>query len=110
VKRKIRGAHPSVQSSTAFFRLIDEVLSSAEQDEAIKTKKKFKLVRLNQYEITSFKISLPGKARILHLAEIEILQAGKNIVKKAQASMSSVFANYSVDKLSDGNKKNFCHT
>ena len=50
------------------------------------------------------RIELPGKNRVLTLAEVEILSGGKNIARSGKATQSSVSANGTADRAIDGNK------
>jgi hypothetical protein len=49
------------------------------------------------------RVDLPGKSRILHLAEIEVFSAGKNMAGKADVKMSSLYNNAVGARAIDGN-------
>ncbi len=50
------------------------------------------------------RIELPGKNRILTLAEVEVMSGGKNIAPKGKATQSSVSNNAGPERALDGNK------
>ena len=63
------------------------------------------------------RIELPGKARILHLAEVQIFSGGENVALKGTATQSSVDFDGPAKLASDGNtdgkyydSKSVCHT
>ena len=50
------------------------------------------------------RIELPGKNRILTLAEVEVISSGKNIAPKGKASQSSTASSGDASRATDGNK------
>ena len=62
-------------------------------------------------KVDTVTISIPGSGKTLNLSEVEIISAKKNIASKATASQSSKYDNtYTVNLLTDGNKKTFAHS
>ncbi len=67
---------------------------------------------ISEGEVSSFRITLPGKDRIINLAELEILSGGAKVTAGAHLTKSSGYNGdeFPIENLVDGNKGNFTHT
>jgi putative heme-binding domain-containing protein len=62
--------------------------------------------------VSSFRMTVPGKDRIINLAEMEIISGGTNVAAQASLSQSSEYngGSFPIANLVDGERSNFSHT